>query len=294
MPGLLLVAGLHLGHGHHPHVRLVLALVGVVAAIVAIIITVALVRRRRGERLPDRPRRSSAGGDDDDAAPAAIRVDHLGKVYRMGRVSVPALDDVSLTVTEGDMVCIMGRSGSGKSTLLRQLGLIDRPTEGEVQIQGMDVTALSERGRARLRLESLGYVFQEYALLPELTARENVYLPAMMLGGSGHDHRRRALELLELVGLGDRVDHRPRELSGGEQQRVAIARALVNEPQIIYADEPTANLDSQSARTVMETLRRLNRELGVTVLFVSHDPEDAQYAKRLVQLKDGHMTGEQS
>jgi putative ABC transport system ATP-binding protein len=292
MPNHLLLTGLRLGHGHH-HLRfLVLAVVVVAVVAVAILVTVAAVRRR-GERLPDRPGPSSTD-EDGDGPPPAVRVDHLRKVYRMGKVSVPALDDVSLTVPEGDMVCIMGRSGSGKSTLLRQLSLIDRPTEGEVHVNGLDVTRLSERGRARLRLESLGYVFQEYALLPELTARENVSLPAMMLGGRARDQRHRAVELLDLVGLGDRVNHRPRELSGGEQQRVAIARALVNRPRIIYADEPTANLDSLSARTVMETLRRLNRELGVTVLFVSHDPEDAQYARRLVQLKDGCVTGVQS
>ena len=207
----------------------------------------------------------------------------------MGRVVVRALEDVSLKIADGAMVCIMGRSGSGKSTLLRQLGLIDVPSDGRIYLRGREVTGLSERDRGELRLRSLGYVFQEYALLPELTAAENVYLPAMMAGRSAREYRRRATELLGLVGLSDRTTHRPKELSGGEQQRVAIARALVNEPRVLYADEPTANLDTHSARTVMRTLQKLNQELGVTVVFVSHDPDDAQYASQLVHLADGKI-----
>jgi putative ABC transport system ATP-binding protein len=219
---------------------------------------------------------------------------HLTKVYRLGRVEVRALADVSLTIRRGSLVCIMGKSGSGKSTLLRQLGLIDRPDEGTIVIDGQEVTRLSERRRSALRLARLGYVFQEYALLNELSAAENVYLPAMMIGRRAESYRSRALELLELVGLGQRARHRPKELSGGEQQRVAIARALINEPQIVYADEPTANLDSSSAVTVMETLGRLNRELGVTVLFVSHDPDDRTYATELLFLRDGALSEEDS
>jgi putative ABC transport system ATP-binding protein len=217
---------------------------------------------------------------------------HLTKVYRSGRLEVRALDDVSLSIRRGSMVCIMGKSGSGKSTLLRQLGLIDRPDHGVIVIDGMEVTGLSERHRTGLRLANLGYVFQEYALLNELTAEENVYLPAMMRGRRAVDSRRRAVELLEMVGLGDRARHRPRELSGGEQQRVAIARALVNEPSLVYADEPTANLDSVSAGRVMETLQELNRELGVTVIFVSHDPDDRAYARELLLLRDGALVEE--
>jgi putative ABC transport system ATP-binding protein len=224
--------------------------------------------------------------------PPALAADHLTKVYRSGRLHVRALDDVSLRVRRGAMVCIMGKSGSGKSTLLRQLGLIDRPDEGTIVIGGREVTALSERRRGRLRLAKLGYVFQEYALLNELTAEENVYLPAMMLGGRAAGSRRRALELLSLVGLGERARHRPKELSGGEQQRVAIARALINEPHIVFADEPTANLDSASAGTVMETLQRLNGQLAVTVVFVSHDPDDRAYASELLFLRDGALVEE--
>lgn len=226
-----------------------------------------------------------------------IRVDDLSKTYALGRVTVAALSDVSLEVSAGEMLCITGRSGSGKSTLLRQLSLIDKPTSGRVYLDGLEVVALSESKRSRLRLSQLGYVFQEYALIPELTAVENVFLPAMMTGRSRRECAGRAGELLELVGLGERAKHRPRELSGGEQQRVAIARALVNDPTVIYADEPTANLDSLSGATVMETFQRLNRDLGVTILFVSHDPDDGRYASRVVRLRDGVLvedSGEQA
>jgi putative ABC transport system ATP-binding protein len=220
-----------------------------------------------------------------------VAASDLTKTHQLGKVRVRVLDHVSLEIAAGEMVCVMGKSGSGKSTLLRQLGLIDLPTAGSVWLHGQEVTGLAERRRSRLRLHVLGYVFQKYALLPELTALENVCLPAMMAGQAARRCRRRALEVLDLVALGHRAGHRPRELSGGEQQRVAIARALVNEPRVIYADEPTANLDSISARTVMQTLRELNDRLGVTVVFVSHDPDDAQYATRLIHLSDGTLTG---
>lgn len=285
---LLEAERLHLRHLTGGHQRLLVVGLGAVAVVAALIlIMVAVGRGRRRSRL----RAAAEGGRDDPSSrPVAIHVDHLSKVYRLGRVEVRALDDVSLDVHPGEMVCIMGKSGSGKSTLLRQLGLIDRPTRGTVLVHGREVTRLHEADRAALRLASLGYVFQEYALLPELTALENVRLPALMLGRRGEDQRERAAGLLELVGLRERTGHRPRELSGGEQQRVAIARAIVNHPQIVFADEPTANLDSQSARTVMETLRELNRRLQVTILFVSHDPDDARYATRLVHLADGKLT----
>ena len=227
-----------------------------------------------------------------EVARPVIRAVGVDKEYRLGSVTVRALDGVSLEVDAGEMVCIMGKSGSGKSTLLRQLSLIDRPTAGQIEVVGNDVSGLSERRRAELRLSRLGYVFQEYALIPELTAEENVYLPAMMLGAARDECRRRAAQLLDDVGLGDRLRHRPKELSGGQQQRVAIARALVNTPEILFADEPTANLDSISGRIVMETLSRLNRERGVTVIFVSHDPDDSRYAARIVQLRDGRLAAE--
>ena len=210
----------------------------------------------------------------------------------LGEVEVRALDGVSFTVATGDMVCIMGKSGSGKSTLLRQLGLLDRPTSGEILLDNEVVTKLSDDSRATLRLQHLGYVFQEYALLAELTAHENVYLPGMMLGEKGVDFRKRARELLELVGLGRRIRHYPKELSGGEQQRVAIARALINNPRIIFADEPCANLDTISSKKVMETLVNLNQEMKVTIIFVSHDPDDKRYARNLIVLSDGKMVKE--
>jgi putative ABC transport system ATP-binding protein len=288
MTSLYLAGGrLHLRevtHGHGRLLVLVLAVLVLVAVVVVVAVAVRNARRRSRLRLPGEP---EGGGPPPPAV--AIHVDHLSKTYRLGRIPVRALDDISLDVLQGEMVCIMGKSGSGKSTLLRQLSLVDRPTAGTVLIHGREVTRLPEVDRAVLRLGGLGYVFQEYALLPELTALENVRLPALMLGRRGQDDRARAADLLRLVGLGDRFRHRPRELSGGEQQRVAIARAIVNHPRVVFADEPTANLDSLSATTVMETLRDLNRRLRVTIVFVSHDPDDARYATRVIRLADGKL-----
>ena len=221
-----------------------------------------------------------------------LEVRNLAKLYGLGEVQVRALDGISFSIADGDMVCIMGKSGSGKSTLLRQLGLLDRPTSGEIILDGEVVTKLSDDARATLRLQHLGYVFQEYALLAELTAHENVYLPGMMLGEKGVDFKKRAQDLLELVGLGKRIRHYPKELSGGEQQRVAIARALINNPRIIFADEPCANLDTISSKKVMETLVNLNKDVKVTVIFVSHDPDDKRYARGLIVLSDGKMVKE--
>lgn len=210
----------------------------------------------------------------------------------MGRVSVKALDGVSFVVPDGDMLAIMGRSGSGKSTLLKQIGMLDRPTSGRVLFEHDEVTGLPENRRAGLRLQYLGYVFQEYALLGELTAHQNVYLPGMMLGGKNTDYKRRAGELLERVGLGARINHYPKELSGGEQQRVAIARALINNPRLVLADEPCANLDTVSGKLVMETLVKLNHEMNVTIIFVSHDSGDSVYARHKIVLSDGKISEE--
>jgi putative ABC transport system ATP-binding protein len=220
-----------------------------------------------------------------------IRTQNLSKEYLLGSVRVPALHGVSLSIRKGEMVCINGRSGSGKSTLLRQLSLIDTPTKGVVILNGEEASHLGEKARARLRLERLGYVFQEYALVYELTAQENVALPGIMLQKETpvEASMERAAQLLQAIGLGDRLMHMPSELSGGQQQRVAIARALINKPDIIFADEPTANLDTISAKVVMETLAELNKKDGVTVLFVSHDPEDTMYANRTIMLKDGKI-----
>jgi putative ABC transport system ATP-binding protein len=212
----------------------------------------------------------------------------LTKIYTVGKVKVTALDAVSFAVPDAAMISIMGRSGSGKSTLLRQMGLIDIPTSGAIIFDSKDVSKLSEGERAKLRLGYLGYIFQEYALLGELTTLQNVYLPGMMLNG-GADYKGRARELIELVGLGHRTTHYPKELSGGEQQRVAIARALINNPRVLLADEPCANLDTVSSKMVMETLVRLNRELKVTVVFVSHDSADKKYAESIITLSDGKI-----
>jgi len=218
-----------------------------------------------------------------------FEIKNLAKIYDLGTVKVRALDGISFTIPIGEMVCIMGKSGSGKSTLLRQLGLLDWPTSGEIVFEDKVVTRMSDMSRALLRLNYLGYVFQEYALLAELTAHENVYLPGMMLSERGMDFRKRAKELLEIVGLGERLRHYPKELSGGEQQRVAIARALINNPRVIFADEPCANLDTISSKHVMETLVNLNREMQVTILFVSHDPDDKKYAQDIIVLSDGKI-----
>jgi len=218
-------------------------------------------------------------------------IKELTKIYSMDKVKVIALNAVSFVVPDGAVVSIMGRSGSGKSTLLRQMGLLDSPTTGSIIFNGKDVTALPEGERTKLRLEYLGYIFQEYALLGELTTLQNVYLPGMMLNRAGN-FKNRAGELLELVGLGQRKAHYPKELSGGEQQRVAIARALINNPKVVLADEPCANLDTVSSNMIMETLVRLNRELKVTVVFVSHDPTDRKYADTIVTLSDGRIAGE--
>jgi len=219
-----------------------------------------------------------------------LKVEKLQKIYNMGNIIVPALSDVFLDVKPGEMICIMGKSGSGKSTLLHMLGLIDTPTSGTVYFKNKDVSKLSEARRSKIRLAQMGFVFQEYALLPELTALENVYLPASMLGKWSKEYEERAVTLLDSVGLLERMNHRPYQLSGGQQQRVSIARAMVNRPEIIFADEPTANLDSKSGLLVMQSLRWLNKQFGTTIIFVSHDEDDKKYADRVVYLKDGKLS----
>ncbi len=215
-----------------------------------------------------------------------IKVENLKKTYP-GKVPTLALRGVSFEIKEGEFVAIMGRSGSGKSTLLHQLGLIDAPTEGKIYINDFDVTKLSDSEKTKFRLEQLGYIFQEYALIIELTARENVWLPALAYGKEPDHCREHATKLLDLVGLGNRLDHYPNEISGGEQQRVAIARALINSPKVLFADEPTANLDSVSAKTILELFRKLNKELKQTIVMVTHEPDDRQYVNRIIWLSDG-------
>ncbi len=223
------------------------------------------------------------------AAETIVEIRNLTRIYRMGEVQVRALNNVSLDVRRGEFAAIMGKSGSGKSTMLHQLGLLDTPTSGEIIIDGKNVLKLSDSQKAKFRLERFGYVFQEYALLPELTSIENVYLPAMALGRKKEDYMNAGKEVLEQVGLGDRLHHRPRELSGGEQQRVAIARALINKPDILFADEPTANLDSTSTKQVLELFQKLNREIRLTIWMVTHDPDGRKYVDRVIWLKDGEL-----
>ena len=220
-----------------------------------------------------------------------ISTRNLTKIYA-GKVTTVALLDVTLEVEAGEFVAIMGRSGSGKSTLLHQLGMLDTPTSGEIFIDGINVLRMSDGQRTGFRLNFLGYVFQEYALVAELSAFENVYLPAFARGLKAREYRQRAAELLHVVGLGHRMHHYPHELSGGEQQRVAIARSLVNSPKVLFADEPTANLDTASSRVILELFQKVNRELGQTIMMVTHEAEDRQYVHRVLWLKDGQIEEE--
>jgi putative ABC transport system ATP-binding protein len=215
-----------------------------------------------------------------------IRVNNLQKVYGHGPAAVHALKGVDLEVKAGEFVAIMGRSGSGKSTLLHLLGLLDKPTGGEIYIDDTDVLELREMDRTQFRLEKLGYIFQEYSLIGELTIMENVFLPALCSNGK-RDYVSRAKEMLEIVGLGQRLRHYPHEISGGEQQRVASARSLINEPKILFADEPTASLDVESALTVLQLFKKLNRELGQTIVMVTHEPDDEIYVDRVIRVHSG-------
>lgn len=221
-----------------------------------------------------------------------IKVKNLKKTYP-GKVPTYALKGIDFEIREGEFIAIMGKSGSGKSTLLHQLGLLDTPTEGELLIDDVDISKLSDREKTVFRLQRLGYVFQEYALIFELTALENVLLPAFALNGSHQSYRERAADMLDKVGLKDRVDHRPNELSGGEQQRVAIARALINNPKILFADEPTANLDSASSEEILELFKKLNKEMGQTIVLVTHEPDDRKYVDRVLWIKDGLLEKEE-
>jgi putative ABC transport system ATP-binding protein len=216
-----------------------------------------------------------------------VKAVDLTRRFKMGNTLVDALRGVELTITRGEFVALVGPSGSGKSTVLNLIGGLDRPTSGEVWINGVELSDSDERTRTRYRREQVGFVFQTFNLLPRLTAEENVALPLMFSGVPHKERVARAQKLLEGVGLGHRLTHRPTELSGGEQQRVAIARALVGEPALILADEPTGNLDTAIGREIMMLLRELNQERGVTLLVVTHDPEVAAFADRIVALRDG-------
>ncbi len=215
-----------------------------------------------------------------------IEVKDLVKYYMTGDVITKALKGVSFKVYKGEFLGIMGPSGSGKSTTLHQLGLLDHPTSGKIIIDGVDVTKLSEIERSYFRLKKLGYVFQQYRNIPELTALENVFLPLRMLGVPKKIYLREAKNILEKVGLGHRLDHHPFELSGGEQQRVALARALVHKPTIVFADEPTANLDTGASEDILKLLTEFNKQ-GQTIIMVSHEPEHVKYFDRVVRIRDG-------
>lgn len=220
---------------------------------------------------------------------AVIHVTNLTRELPMGKVTVHALRGVDLTVYPGEMVSIIGPSGSGKSTLLGLIGGLDSPTRGTIEIDGVDITRMNEGRLTEIRNEKIGFIFQFFNLIPTLTAVENVALPIQFARKPLFRPEARARELLELLGLGDRLHHRPAELSGGQQQRVAIARALANNPPLILADEPTGNLDSESGRLVLDALKRIQREAGTTVVIVTHDPDIAGFTDRTVKLIDGQI-----
>ncbi len=227
-------------------------------------------------------------------ADTVIWIEDLHKIYKMGDNEVHALRGVSLTIRRGEIVTIMGPSGSGKSTLMNILGCLDQPTYGLYVLDGTDVSKMSDDELAEVRNKMVGFVFQSFNLLARTTALDNVLLPLVYAGTTVRERRNRAREVLQSVGLGDRMDHTPNELSGGQQQRVAIARALVNQPAIILADEPTGNLDSKSGREVMTILQKLNRETGITVVLVTHDPYISRYSQRVIHIFDGKIVKEET
>lgn len=231
--------------------------------------------------------KSSSIKIDNKKNPIIIEAKHLERIYDNGIVKTVALKDVSIEIRKGEFVAIMGPSGSGKSTILHQLGLLDIPTSGSLKIDDEDVINLNEEERTRFRLEKLGYVFQSYNLIPELSALENVFVTAMALGVEREEYIKRGVEVLEKVGLGERIDHMPAELSGGQQQRVSIARALVNNPKILFADEPTANLDRDSSDNIVNLFRELNEKFGQTIVMVTHELEEGKKADRIIWVRDG-------
>jgi len=220
-----------------------------------------------------------------------IKTEHLTKTYQSGGGTLVALDRVNLHVAKGEFIAITGRSGSGKSTLLYQLGMLDHPTSGTLYIEGVNMARLTSSERTRYRLGELGYVFQDYAVIPSLTALENVMLPLLMQGTTRRAAERTAVHALERIGVGDKLHNLPSQLSGGQQQRVAIARAIGHHPKIIFADEPTANLDSETSRVVLDAFLTLHRE-GQTIVMVTHEKEYAAIADRVIELSDGAMVGD--
>ncbi len=222
-------------------------------------------------------------------SPALITLDHVHKIYQMGDVEIHALRAVSLHIDRGEFVAIMGASGSGKSTTMNILGCLDKPTRGHYFLDGQDVSTLSRDELADIRNRKIGFVFQGFNLLSRTSALENVELPMLYLGIKTAERLERATEALGIVGLSERIHNMPNQLSGGQQQRVAIARSLVNDPSIILADEPTGNLDSRTSVEVMDVFQRLNEERGITIALVTHEPDIAQYARRVIVFKDGRI-----
>jgi ABC-type lipoprotein export system ATPase subunit len=222
-----------------------------------------------------------------------MRLEGLAKHYGRPHEVVKALDGVSLEIEQGEFVAVVGRSGSGKTTMLDCVGLLMRPTAGRVLLDGVDTGRLGERERAELRSRRIGFIFQEFNLLPTLSALENVLLPLRYSGGDRRAGRRRAEQLLEEMGLGDRVGHRPAELSGGQQQRVAIARSLIGQPTLVLGDEPMGEVDTETADLLLSLMRRINRESRVTFLIVTHDLDLAARTDRIIHLRDGHLAGDE-
>ncbi|MDX6446259.1 MAG: putative transport system ATP-binding protein [Blastocatellia bacterium] len=218
-----------------------------------------------------------------------IQLEHIHKTYTMGDVEVHALRGISLTINEGGFVAIMGASGSGKSTTMNIIGCLDRPTRGQYVLDGENVSGMSKDERADIRCQKIGFVFQGFNLLSRTSALENVELPMLYAGVDGGSRHQRAMDALAAVGLNGREQNHPNQLSGGQQQRVAVARALVNNPALILADEPTGNLDSRTSVEVMEIFQRLNRERGITLVLVTHEPDIAEYASRVIVFKDGKI-----
>jgi len=220
---------------------------------------------------------------------AVIEIQNLVKDYRLGEVPVHVLKGISLEIERGDFVAVMGPSGSGKSTLMNILGCLDKPTAGEYRLDGVAVSQLDRDQLAEIRNQKIGFVFQQFNLLARTSAVENVELPLLYTSTPAHDRHERAMQALREVGLGDRFEHQPSQLSGGQQQRVAIARAIVTHPRIILADEPTGALDSRTSVEIMAIFQRLNREAGMTVIVVTHEPDIAAYASRNIHFKDGRL-----
>lgn len=215
------------------------------------------------------------------------KVINATRIFKIGEVETQALRGVDLTIENGEFTALVGPSGSGKTTLLQLIGCLDQPTSGQVFINGQDVTRLNRNQRADLRKGTIGFIFQFFALIPTLTAYENVEMPLLLNGSKPAERRARVMEMLEAVGLTDRAHHRPDQLSGGQQQRVAVARALSIRPSLVLADEPTANLDTENGEQVMEIMKKLNEETGTTFVFATHDPRVIKYARRVVTLHDG-------